>query len=45
MVKFYCIICGRYRKFKNPKISHIFQKKLVLSITCGKCSSGNGKIF
>ena len=32
--KNYCLICGDYRKFKNPKISQIFEKALVLSITC-----------
>ena len=23
-MQIYCIICGKYRKFKNPKISYIF---------------------
>ena len=32
MKKICCIICGKYRKFKNPKISSIFNKSLVLSI-------------
>ena len=27
MKKFYCVICGNYGKFKNPKISFIFKKK------------------
>ena len=26
MEKLYCIISGKYRKFKNPKIAHISQK-------------------
>ena len=29
MKKLYCVICGDYRKSKNPKISHIFEKTLV----------------
>ena len=32
MKKVCCIICGKYRKFKNPNISSIFNKSLVLSI-------------
>ena len=32
MKKIYSIICGKNRKFKNPKISYIFEKPLVLSI-------------
>ena len=27
MEKIYCVIFGRYRKFKNPKISYVFEKK------------------
>ena len=45
MKKLYCIICGKYRKFKNPKISCIFEKKLVLSIICSKCKNKDEKIF
>ena len=26
MKKLYCVICGKYRKFKNLKISYIFGK-------------------
>ena len=33
MRKLYCVICGKYRKFKNPKISYIFDNTLVVSIT------------
>ena len=36
MKKIYCVICGKYKKFKNPKISYIFEKTLVLSIICSK---------
>ena len=28
--KIYCAICGKYRKFKNLKISYIFEKTLAL---------------
>ena len=40
-----CIICGNYKKSKNLKILHIFEKTLVLSIVCSKCENGNEKIF
>ena len=26
MMKNYCNICEKYRKFKNPKVSYIFKK-------------------
>ena len=39
MKKIYWIKCIKYRKFKNPKILYIFDKTLVLSIICGKCSA------
>ena len=46
MEKIYCVICGKYRKFKSPKISYIFEKKaLVLSIICSKCENEDEKIF
>ena len=45
MKKIYCITCGKYRNLKNPKISHIFDKTLVLSIICDKCSSEDEKRF
>ena len=32
MKKLCCVICGKYRKFKDPKISYIFKISLVLSI-------------
>ena len=31
--------------YKNPKISYILQKTLVLSIICCKCDSKDKKIF
>ena len=43
MKKNCCIICGKYRKFKNPKI-FIFEKT-VLSIICSKCEDEDEKIF
>ena len=45
MEKIYCVICGKYKKFKNSKISYIFEKTLVLSIICSKCESEDEKIF
>ena len=32
MKKIYCVICGKYRKFENSKISYFLEKTLVLSI-------------
>ena len=29
MKKIYCANSGKYRKFRNPKISHIFKKNLL----------------
>ena len=43
--KICCIIRDKYRKLKNPKISHIFEKTLVLSIICSKCENKDKKIF
>ena len=45
MKKIYCLICGKYKKFKNLKIYHTFEKTLVLSIICSKCESEDEKIF
>ena len=45
MKKLYCVICGEYTKFKNPKMSCIFQKTLVLSIICSKCRNEDEEIF
>ena len=30
----YCIRCSKYRKFKNTKVSFVFDKPLVVSIIC-----------
>ena len=40
-----CVICGMYRKFKDPKILYIFEKTLVLFIICSKCKNEHEKIF
>ena len=45
MKTMYCVICGNYEKFKNPKISYILEKILVLSIICSKCENEDEKVF
>ena len=40
-----CVICGKYRKLKNPKISYIFEETLVFSIICSKHENEDEKIF
>ena len=46
MKKIYCIVCRKQKKFKNLKISKIFEKKtLVFSLTCSQCGSKDEKIF
>ena len=45
MKKLYCVICGKYRKIKKPKISYIFEKTLVLSIICSKGKNEDEKKF
>ena len=37
--------CKKYRKFKNPEMSYIFYKTLVIFIICGKCSTKHKKVF
>ena len=27
-----CVICGKYRKFGKPKISHLLEKHIICSI-------------
>ena len=41
--KIYCVTCGKYKKFKNPKTSYILRKTLVDSIICRKCGSKDEK--
>ena len=43
MKKFYCVICGKYRKLEKPKISYLLEKTLVLSIICSKCKNEDEK--
>ena len=45
MKKTYCVICGKYRKFKKPKTSYIFEKNIFLSIICSKRKNKDEKIF
>ena len=45
MMKVYCNVCDKYRKFKNPKISYIFKKTLSLFIVYSKCCHEYEKIF
>ena len=45
MKKLYCVICGKYRKLKKPKISYLSEKKIVLSIICSKCRKKDQKLF
>ena len=44
MKKLHCVICRKYRKFKNSKILNIFEKT-VLCIICSKCKNEDEKIF
>ena len=43
--KIYRVTCGKYKKFKNSKISYIFEKTLVHFIICSKCSNEDEKIL
>ena len=45
MKKFYCVICGKYIKFQNPKISYLLEKTLAISIICSKCKNEEEEIF
>ena len=45
MKKLFYVIYGKYRKFKNPKISYISKKALVLSIIWCECENQDEKIF
>ena len=37
MLKIYCIVCDKYRKFKKPKISYIFKNACLFIVyrICG----------
>ena len=45
MIKPYCVVCDKYGKLKNPKISNIFNKMLRLSIVCSNCGNEFKIIF
>ena len=45
MKKIYCIICGKYKKIKNHKISHNFKRTLALPIISSKCGNEGENIF
>ena len=45
MKKIYCIKCNKNKKFKNLKISYIFEKILVLFISCSKYGNEDKKMF
>ena len=45
MKNIYCIVCGKYKKIKNPKISYSLEVELVLSIIYIKCGSKEEKIL
>ena len=45
MKKLYCVTCGKYRKFEQPKISYIFEKTLLLSIIYSNFKNEDEKIF
>ena len=46
MKKLYCVIWSKYRKFENPKISYLSEKKtLFLSIICRNCKNEGEKCF
>ena len=45
MIKICCTVCDKYKKFKNLKISYIFEKTSGLSIICSKFGNENKKIF
>ena len=42
--KICCVICGKCKKFKNPKISYILARTLVFSIICSKCENEDEKV-
>ena len=45
MNKTFCVICGKYKKWKSSEISYTFEKSLALSIICSKCENQEEKIF
>ena len=45
MKKLYCIICGYYTKFKNPKISNILEKNIGFFYYLQQVKNEDEKIF
>ena len=45
MKKIYWFIYGKYRKFRNFKISFIMVKTLDFYVICSKCKNEDEKIF
>ena len=45
MRKIYCTKCKKYKEFKEPKISYICDKILLLSRICNNCGSKDEKTF
>ena len=41
----YYVICYKYKKPENPKISYILETTLFLSIICSECKNEDEKIF
>ena len=44
MTKISYIVCGKYKKLNNSKISQILEKILFFSIICSKCGSKDENI-
>ena len=45
MKKTYRVVCDKYKKFKNPKVSYILQKIISPFYYFSKCNSKIEKIF
>ena len=45
MKKISCLILGRYKNLKNPKISYTFEKNISSFHYCCKCKNEDQKIF
>ena len=43
--KYITLFMVKYRKFKHPETSYIFENTLVLSMICSKCENEDEKIF
>ena len=45
MKRIYCVVCGKYKKFKNPKTLYILEKTSVLFLIWSTFNSKYEKIF